>query len=761
MEPVRSHLAVFFACSWVALAHAQPLPDDPFPHDADDASDPIGLDDDARSLDRIAAERVAPRAEAKAVDLSFGPEPPVASARAGEILTAVPAVREGSHRVRVTLEPGLARIEVELTLTSTADKPSEALYRLRLPPNAWLAGVTVCNARGCRDGVEEHAPEGRSAYDAAVLARANRQDKHAPLPVAHAQLDREHAALLLRAAPITQQEPLTLRVRYEADAPMHGGTVRLSLPSRGMDPRAAQTEVVLEAPELLDARVGGQAASFGRGGAPEPLVTEPWTALLLTAHARANAAPIAQLQRMRCDGAPCVRARAWAGPRELAPRDIIVMLDASPSTEGPARGRLLAAIAAILDAAPSGSRARALAFAARAEPIIAKPVDPGMVALAPFAPHIENESLGAATRFDSAWALAESWLNDRETRAPSKLRPLVVVVGDGGLSVRAEHAGDRSTQRAFARAKKLGVEVSAVNVADRGATTALLNGVQLTGGVVIGAGAAAELAARGREREPLQEQIGALFAPTVGRAAIAGVAGLGALRAGEALLYMGPSSGHTALQWSTSVSASARRSSAPYSVRASTPLVAADPHDIKSAQQLALKWPNPPVGTGKKTRCDRRGPPSARGGLSSDEAPVALAEERACAVAQKAKDQANAALGKGMPADPLLDMLRHRVLPFARDCFRHDRAGKSDYELRAVFVFSLAEREVISADVEGRIPETLRQCLMGAVDTLDVPRFTGTVEVRYPLVTESAPKAEQIQLTQVAAKAVDALLRDN
>jgi hypothetical protein len=65
---------------------------------------------------------------------------------------------------------------------------------------------------------------------------------------------------------------------------------------------------------------------------------------------------------------------------------------------------------------------------------------------------------------------------------------------------------------------------------------------------------------------------------------------------------------------------------------------------------------------------------------------------------------------------------------------------------------------VISADVEGRIPETLRQCLMGAVDTLDVPRFTGTVEVRYPLVTESAPKAEQIRLTQVAARAVDDLI---
>jgi len=319
--------------------------------------------------------------------------------------------------------------------------------------------------------------------------------------------------------------------------------------------------------------------------------------------------------------------------------------------------------------------------------------------------------------------------------------------------VRAEHAGG-PVQRAFARAKKLGVEVSAINVADREATSALRNGVYLTGGVVINAGAAAELAARGHEREPLQEQAAALFAPTVGKLGITGVA-MGPLRAGEALSYMGASAARVALQWS---GPGARGSKPAYALYGASALVAADAHDIKSASQLAFEWPVAQQGSGKKARCDRRGPASSRSGVSTDDAPVALAEERACAAKPKATGQTNAALGKGMPSDPLLDMLRHRVLPVARDCFRRDRAGKSEYELRAVFVFALAEREVISADVEGRIPETLRQCLMGAVDTLDVPRFTGTVEVRYPLVTESAPKAEQIRLTQVAARAVDDLI---
>jgi hypothetical protein len=758
VELVRSHLVV--STVWLGLAllvttgflassaRAQALPDDPFPHDTDDASDPIGVDDSSRSLDQIAAERAPMAAASTEIDLSFGPTPPPPSARAGEILTAQQAVSEGTHRVKVQLEPGRARVDVELTLTSTADKPSEARYRLALPRASWVAELTVCNATGCRTAVPDDA-DARGTYDAALLARPKRDPGgRPPLPIAHARFADDGSALLVHAAPISKAAPLTLRVRYEADAPMHAGTVRFTLPARGMDPRAAETEIALHPAELLDARVAGQLVRYSRAKEPDVLVSEPWTALPITAQARAGAPLRTDLQPMRCDGAPCVRARAWAGPRELAPRDIVLALDASPSTEGPARGRLLAAIAAVLDAAPSGSRVRALAFAARAEPIVATPIDPGLVALAPFGSHVGSEDLGAATRFDAAWQLAEQWLTERE-RGASKLRPLLVIVGDGGLSVRAEQAGSaaRTAQRAFAKAKRLGVEVSALNVADRQAVDVLRAGVQLTGGIVINAGGSAELAARGAEREPLHEQVVALFAPTVSKG-LPGV-DLGLLRAGEALGFMGPSR--------------TRAGRSGYAVHGAGALIAVDAQDLKGAEQLARAWPEQPKHIHKKTRCDRRGPASARSGISSDAAPVALAEERVCLTTKASATQqaGKPALGKGMPSDPLLDMLRLRVMPFARDCFRRDRAGKGQYDLRAVFVFALAEREVISADVEGKIPEALRQCLMGAVDTLDVPRFTGTVEVRYPLVTESVPKAEQIQLTQVAAQAIDALIRED
>jgi hypothetical protein len=113
-----------------------------------------------------------------------------------------------------------------------------------------------------------------------------------------------------------------------------------------------------------------------------------------------------------------------------------------------------------------------------------------------------------------------------------------------------------------------------------------------------------------------------------------------------------------------------------------------------------------------------------------------------------------------MPADPLLDMLRRRVMPVARGCFRRDRGGRPEYQKRAVFAFTLAEREVVDAHVEGAIPDALKHCLLAAVDTLEVPRFSGLVTVRYPLVTESVPLPEQLELRPATASTLDGLFGD-
>jgi hypothetical protein len=149
--------------------------------------------------------------------------------------------------------------------------------------------------------------------------------------------------------------------------------------------------------------------------------------------------------------------------------------------------------------------------------------------------------------------------------------------------------------------------------------------------------------------------------------------------------------------------------------------------------------------------------------LSSDIQPVLLAEERArCAIPVAAPKLATKSdddeLGAGMPSSPLLSMLRQRIMPVARGCFRRDRAGRADYQVRAVFEFQLADREVVSAQVQGKIADELRHCLLSAVDSLAVPRFTGKVIVRYPLATEREPLPAQVELTTDTAGRLDAVI---
>ncbi|HKP56366.1 MAG TPA: hypothetical protein VJV78_06590, partial [Polyangiales bacterium] len=161
--------------------------------------------------------------------------------------------------------------------------------------------------------------------------------------------------------------------------------------------------------------------------------------------------------------------------------------------------------------------------------------------------------------------------------------------------------------------------------------------------------------------------------------------------------------------------------------------------------------------------CDRRGPALRQGGISSDTQPVQLAAERAaCAIPAKKpakpRDDDEDDIGSGMPSSPLLGMLRQRIIPVARGCFRRDRAGRADYQVRAVFAFELAEREVISAEVTGQITDELKACLLAAVDDLAVPRFNGRVVVRYPLVTERETLPSQIELTPQVAERLDALI---
>jgi len=742
-----------FALPVLAEPTRVPQPEDILP--LSDFDDPIGIDSQSRALDSaLAKPKPEPTSGAghSADRARYGPEPPPLLVRAGEVLTASPATRELSHRISIELEPGRARVRVAMYFESTSRTPAELKYRLALPAGSLITALTACNPHGCREALPQPKSTPRS-YDAALLARGAADQPVLPI----ARLTRVQTelgdAVVVHAAPVANEAALTIRLSYESPATVHAGVVRFSLPARGMDPQLSPAEVSLTTRGgLIDARLGPESDLSA------PRSVDPWLDLAIRARVPDRQPVRASLDQRACAAERCSAARVFAGPRTNTPVDMAIALDVSPSTEGPARARLVPTLAALLAAAPPGSRVRALAFASRASALVDRPTAPDQVTLAPFAQAIADAELGSATRFEAAWELARGWFSPK-ARAPG-LREVLVIVGDGGMT--------RGQARPFERARAAGVEVFVLNASDVPSLAALREGVARTSGLVVELGPESDAAARGRDPAPLEERVSVVFAPSVASRVFledhAGVSDLGPLRAGEALLWHGMARGPIALRYQGPGGQAHIHSAGVEPGWALAPasqaeLVALDPRDLLKPAR-AGEWPQDSAQLDKPL-CDRRGPAERFSGISNDTRPVALAEERVCRPADpKAAIPKTAQEGTGMPSDPLLSMLRQRILPIARGCFRRDRRGQLRYQKRAVFVFSLAEREVVDAHVEGAIPEILRDCLLAAVDQLDVPRFSGVVKVRYPLITESVPAPEQVELTASTSGTLDRLFGD-
>jgi len=703
----------------------------------DDDADPIG----EGGLDALAEAEAHARRE-RALR---GPPPPDLPVREGEALTAPSGVREAAHEVDVTLDDGLAVATHTLRFTSTARTPAELRYRLAVPVGAWLGGLEVCDASGCRVG-DVRGDAGGAAYDDAVRAR-RAENARGPLAVAHAQLahDARGDAIVVRAAPVHAGEELTLRVRWVAQAAIHRGIARIVLPARGQDPRAAAARVTVHAPRMLAATADGLTTD------ETPVTVEPWFTTELAATMPSGAPLTATAWRTRCGAQSCARVRVAAGTRAGTPMEIVLLIDASPSTLGPARGRLEPAIAALLGSAPPGSRVRAVAFGGRAEMVFAESVETASAPLVPLAQAAQTE-LGSATRIETAWQIVEPWLSANGRALP----PLIVLIGDGGLSEGAD------TERALTEIVASRVPFSVIDIGERAPVVRLRETALRSGGVVVHA------PPRDAEAAKLEERIAEVFAPIVAHDVVIHdgprVVHLGALRAGEERSWTHADASGAVRVSAARVTATARNAAEPLAAALALGLAADDaPHALAAvALPVGLRG----VRGSAPAVCLPYGPATHPSGVSSDLAPVALAEPRSCRTAANEAEArepgelrdvrpSNPLDGRGVPAETLLAMLRTRVVPAARACFRADRAGRADYSVRAGIAFTLADREILSTDITGELAPALRSCLLDAVERLEVPRFEGTVVVRYPVYTEAAPPAPTIELSGGAARGVD------
>lgn len=726
-----------------------------------DDADPLADAD----LDALSEDEARARRERAA----RGPTPPDLPVREGEVLTAPGGVRETAHTVDAVLQEGLLFVTHTIDLASTARLPVEVQERIAVPAGTWLAGLTVCEGTRCREGLAAGAA-GDAAYEDAVRARpVDEASRFAPVAHARRVRDARGEAIVVRAAPLRPDGPLRLTLRWIAPAPLVGGTVRAVIPARGQDPRVAAARLTVGAPGMLGATADGLPTS------EVPATIEPWFPVELAASLPRAAPLTTTVVTTRCGVRDCTRVRIAAGLREGVAASVVILVDASPSMFGPARGRLEPALGAILAVAPRGSTVRAVAFGARAEVVVEAPLPAERVPLAALVEAAQHD-LGASTRLDAALARIAPWLDASASSRPAH----VVVVGDGGLTESPE------SRAALAALRARGVRVSVVDLDERAPTSALAALAVDSGGLVVHASPADPGAAR------LEERLGVLFAPTVVDGLAVRIGGethrLSPLRAGEERVWQGAhAAGRASLAPVTPRSRGGRRrqvldvagESAQRAVRsrAATGALAVGlglglGASGEGASLAAVASPVVASASSEARACVPYGPARHASGVSSDETPVALVGPRACAIdpAERQPEREPGALpprpapnplaGRGLPAETLQAMLRARVVPAARACFQADRAGRGDYSVRVSIAFALADSELAAADIGGAITPLLRACLLDALERIEVPRFEGTVIVRYPVYTEAAPPPPTLELGDTAASGVDGVFGD-
>lgn len=664
----------------------------------------------------------------------------------GEILAAVSGVRETEHRTRIELVAGLALVRTEMRFESSARHAAEIAYRIGAPRGAVPFALEVCHDEGhCRAGALEPATTRTSAYDAALVATGPLAGEARPIGVLERASD---GALVVRAAPVpaagiggdsvATRGRLLVRVGYAVALPVHGGVARLSLPPRGSDDRAASEQLSLAASDLVVPEIDGVEVAPG-----ETMERRSGQETSIVAHVPRTWSRREEAWSAPCGRERCVWARVSTARPSAARQDVILAIDASPSTGAGARGLLPEAALAVLAALPGGSRARVVAFAARAEGIVDAWTDVGEIEESALRRATELE-LGSATRFESLWAHVSSSIG----------RGAVLLwIGDGGITSSEEG------RRALEEAQTRGVSVRFVSVADRESAPDLRAASERFGWPIVEVHAEALLATRNR-REALDARVAALVASEPPRR-IAARTSTGPLvrwlEPGGTITVASRSRGReTIFLDGAAVGASDATGDLALAIAAMSSAGASYETPGAAVRLVAAEAPASATAcTGEQTvlhgspRLARATPLPNR---------FAVVERRTCREPPSAPAPAERRAGLSMAA--LRRTLRQRIIPRARECFRNDRRGRALYSAQVELVLALADMEVADVRVNGAIEPELRACMVRAADTLEVAPFEGVIVVRWPLYSRPEMPPPTLALHPDLATAIDRIGRE-
>ncbi len=421
-----------------ADAHPPPLP----PARIDDSTDLRVIESTEQGEDPLGIDVATGSGLEEAAKQVNAPAVPLPSAQQGASLSAISQVREESHAVQVELAQGLAQVRTRIGLVSAAKHRAEVSYRLALPRGAVVVALSACRSeKACLKAAPSEAPSAEEytrwkaqAGSDAVRAQPAPGEALLAEPLRQARGD----ALALRYASLGPGERVSLEVRYVVEAKLSGGQVFLSLPARGEDPNLAQFAHF----ELLTPGLMRELPDAFEHDATRPLMIR---ASLAPAQAARDS-----VSQARCGAQPCSRRHSAAGPRAYAVRPSWLWIDASPSMEGPARGRVDAVLAALLSALPEETPVRAHAFAARTQ------------ALGEFqAGTAKLSQLSDATLLDLDASTQPSHLVAETETLVAREKPRIFLITDGAIDPAA------TERRALARLEERGAELWILSVGSR------------------------------------------------------------------------------------------------------------------------------------------------------------------------------------------------------------------------------------------------------------------------------------------------------
>lgn len=741
-------LALAVAVAWVVprLAHAQArgvdagldagsfrqwVDHDPFAHDDDEVSRAIAAQDGGAPDPLASGTALTPAAVAdQAVPVTEG-----------GVLTAVAGVREVSHRMHVRLESGLAIVEEELRFENSARFPSEVRYRLGVPAGAWPVGLTLDDGAHVVEAAPSAPTTEADAYDRAIATRG------AEASALGGRLALDDESLVISAAALEPRGALTLRVRYAVPTPIRGNALRIVWPERPADARIGPRSMGIEAIDMVDVRVGTLAAE-------EELSLTPSSPIVLTAMLPRTFPARIERVAVSDGGRDFSWTRAVGARSTPSDREVVLVLDASPSTEGVGLARELAAALALISALPPSTLVHLAAFAARARtstaPVRADAIDDALLH------DFVGSGLGASTSFESLapWIATtarrgQRWLliGDGALRPSPASDDTITALTRRGVTLTLVNASDRPVSAEVAELaardrialldlRTLRVDPGSNDAAERARVGALLADI---GAATVSSTATAAMrtAVRGPALEALRdvrdgsdgvvESMGTrrvpatLRARSIGTPSPAVLAAIGARARGVTTYVHAP--------------AALRRPRLAAVVRSGVSTTSAGSSNASGSNSGSPVAGSPAAGN------------SAAGGSTA---------ARSSGTGSPSEDRTGAAMG----ADALLYLLRQRLMAPATQCFRDDRRGRAAYSTRTVLDLELGDREVLRASASGG-PASLRACLLETLDRLEVPTFDGVVRVHWPLYTAPETPPPVMSLDARTSRALREALGDD